>query len=120
MDPMTENIAPGEDRVLPVISATTTPQQLVEEIAETEGMSSFGTVRVLESTDELHGYPVKRVELVTGGWSDNEQLIDELRSTSFRLLWWHSDHRGGLHVYEIPLEQWTSPEMLFELPAPAQ
>ena len=96
----------------------TTPQQLVEEIAATGDMSSTGTVRIIDGADELHGYPVKRVELVTGGWSANEQLISELRATTFHLMWWSSSHRGGLHVYEVPVDRWERAEMLFTIGDP--
>jgi hypothetical protein len=112
MDAMTENSAPDEDRILPTITETTTPQQLVEEIAATDGMTAYG--RVIVTDAEYDGAPVKRVELITGGWSDNEQLIEELKHTSFRFLWWSSSHRGGLHIYEVPSEQWTNSVMLFE------
>ena len=120
MSSMTENTALDDDRILPAITETTTPQQLVEEIAATDGIIAYGGVRTYDSADGSPRQPVKVVELITGGWSDNEQLIDELKRTSFHFLWWSSIHRGGLHVYEIPDEQWESPDMLFELPAPAR
>ena len=53
------------------------------------------------------GAPVVRVSLVTAGWSGNEQVIGALDGTMFRLRFWESSHRGGLHVYEVPQEQWT-------------
>ena len=118
MSSMTENTALDDDRILPAITKVTTPQQLVEEIAATGDMSSTGTVRIIDGADELHGYPVKRVELVTGGWSANEQLISELRATTFHLMWWSSSHRGGLHVYEVPVDRWERAEMLFTIGDP--
>lgn len=52
--------------------------------------TDYGAVR--ESDD--------RVELITGGWSDNEDIIAAMQE-NWRL-WsqaWESSHRGGLFVF---------------------
>lgn len=53
-----------------------------------------------------------RLELVTGGWSENEAFIDGLWGPNFsrsRVAWaamcWQSTHRGGLHVFEGRTDQ---------------
>lgn len=39
------------------------------------------------------------LELTTGGWSDNETLIDELTDTMFWFLWWQESKRGGYYKF---------------------
>jgi hypothetical protein len=54
-----------------------------------------------------------RLELVTGGWSENEEFIGDLRSVDnvkqsrwmFWMTCWESSHRGGLHVFTGTMEQ---------------
>ena len=43
------------------------------------------------------------VELVTGGWSGNEDLVRAFKTNEVAWsLCWESSHRGGLHRFEIP------------------
>ena len=42
------------------------------------------------------------IELITGGWSGNEELIQAFKSNIAWSLCWQSSHRGGLHRFEIP------------------
>lgn len=51
-----------------------------------------------------------RVEMVTGGYSDDEALLQRVRGSLLGIAWWASSHRGGLDVYEIPVEQMASDE----------
>jgi len=46
-----------------------------------------------------------RLELHTGGWSGNEEIIDVLSKSSFWLLFWHSSVRGG-HYYFKTTKRW--------------
>lgn len=55
-----------------------------------------------------------RLELVTGGWSDNEEFIGNLRARPddvrqsrwmFWMVCWESSHRGGLFVFTGRLDQ---------------
>ena len=55
-----------------------------------EAWSDYGVIRFKGNT----------MELVTGGWSGNEQLIAALRKNFFWAARWQSSHRGGLHVFE--------------------
>lgn len=64
-------------------------------------------VRVEDATDRL-GRPVKRVSMVTLGWSGNESVVSVVGRTMFHALWWESSHRGGLTVYQVPAEQWDT------------
>ena len=46
-----------------------------------------------------------RLRLATGGWSGCEDVIGALqRNFVFQALCWQSSHRGGLHIYRVPLE----------------
>ncbi len=54
---------------------------------------------------------VRRVSLVTGGYSDDEALLGRVEHGSlFSLSYWESSHRGGLTVYEVPVERFDSLE----------
>ena len=42
------------------------------------------------------------LELHTGGWSGNEDIIQALENTMFWLLFWKATTRGGHYYFEIP------------------
>jgi len=65
-----------------------------------------------EPTRTAMGKSVMQVRLATGGWSGNEVVIAELDRTFFSLLYWQSSHRGGLHIYEVPVAEWDSGHQL--------
>lgn len=50
---------------------------------------------------KLTGKRVLRLELHTGGWSGNEEIIEELQSTMFFMLWWRKSLRGGHYYFRI-------------------
>lgn len=39
--------------------------------------------------------------LITGGWSENEEIINIISNTMFWLLWWQESKRGGYYRLEI-------------------
>lgn len=39
------------------------------------------------------------LELTTGGWSDNESIINELSYTMFWFIWWQESKRGGYYKF---------------------
>lgn len=39
------------------------------------------------------------LELTTGGWSDNEDIINELSYTMFWFIWWQESKRGGYYKF---------------------
>lgn len=59
--------------------------------------SDYGVIRGIPGEDKT------RIEFVTGGWSGNESIIQSMERNIFFPLHWQSSHRGGLHVFEIPL-----------------
>ena len=48
----------------------------------------------------------KKLELHTGGWSGNEDIIGALRSSFFWFLYWQKSLRGGHYWFTIPLDSW--------------
>ncbi len=39
------------------------------------------------------------LELTTGGWSENEEIIDEILNSWFWALWWQESKRGGYYKF---------------------
>ena len=42
---------------------------------------------------------IQTLELTTGGWLENEEIIDQLSGTFFWFLWWQESHRGGYYKF---------------------
>ena len=40
------------------------------------------------------------LKLTTGGWSENEEFINELSNTMFWFLWWQESKRGGYYKFK--------------------
>jgi len=53
-------------------------------------------------------YPIRRkvlkLELHTGGWSGNEDIINALKRSMFWDLYWEKSVRGGHFYFEIPIK----------------
>lgn len=58
-------------------------------LIEAEWNKTYGKV----SRSENH------LELVTGGWSDNETIVSEIDRSIFGKLYWQKSERGGLYVF---------------------
>lgn len=39
--------------------------------------------------------------LITGGWSENEEIINIISNTMFWFLWWQESKRGGYYRFKI-------------------
>lgn len=50
----------------------------------------------------IKGKNVVKVELHTGGWSGNEDIISVLKETNFWMFWWQKSERGGHYYFTIP------------------
>lgn len=51
------------------------------------------------------GRPVLLLELHTGGWSGNEEIVSELKQNLFWGLWWYKHERGGHYYFEVNYHQ---------------
>lgn len=56
---------------------------------------------------KLKGKRVIHVELHTGGWSGNEDIIKVLRETMFWLMYWQQTKRGGHYYFKFPFPKGT-------------
>lgn len=80
---------------------TGTPRELVEHVL-TDVFRGYGGVKVTDEID-FADRPVKKLRLVTGGWSGNESMISALKESFFWTAWWESSQRGGAYTFEIPM-----------------
>lgn len=39
------------------------------------------------------------LELVTGGWADNEEIIGEIMQSMFWVFYWQESRRGGYYLF---------------------
>ena len=79
-----------------------------------EHFTRYGYARILKSSeikspDKPEAEEVA-LELVTGGWSGNEEIIDVLSQTVFWGLHWVCSYRGGSHLFYIPKEKLFPPK----------
>ena len=51
---------------------------------------------------EENEFGEKKLELHTGGWSGNEEIIGLLRRTMFWRLYWMRSDRGGHYYFTLP------------------
>jgi len=65
---------------------------------------SYDSIKCYWRNTNKSGYKLT-VELVTVGWSGNEDIIEALlENNMFRIMWYAEWHRGGKHVFEIDPE----------------
>lgn len=55
--------------------------------------NDYGTFRIEDKDGKII------LELTTGGWSDNEMLLNEIADTAFWFLWWQESKRGGYYKF---------------------
>lgn len=58
-----------------------------------------------EIDETRHVYEIKAV---TGGFSEDEELLGRLSESIFGLRFWNATYRGGLTTYEIPVAHWET------------
>ena len=65
-----------------------------------------------------HGYGVWKIykygkeiklEIHTGGWSTNEELIEEFESIKYLGMFWRKSERGGHYYYSFPEFVYNNP-----------
>lgn len=74
-----------------------------------------GLLDMLEAT-WYYGHPYfvregEKLELHTGGWSGNEEIIGALeRNPAFWAFYWQKSERGGHYYFEIPKDHFATKE----------
>lgn len=106
---LTEITADPEPVVLPVFTGPVTPRAVVAALKELPSIRAYGVVSAGVWYDEFSGQTTQRVVISTGGFSENEELLAQLRRTLFWLMWWDSTHRGGTFIFQLPLDAWDTP-----------
>lgn len=75
------------------------PEAIVKLIREAYN-THYGAIRLQNARDILRGR-ARRLVLITGGWSGNEDVIHALQQNFvWWILTWRSSERGGKHVFE--------------------
>lgn len=67
------------------------------EILETRWNRDYGTIEI----EWNHDLNEATIELMTGGWSENEGLINDIIGTWFWFLWWQESKRGGYYKFKF-------------------
>lgn len=79
-----------------------------------EEMLMYGSLQLSEAREidspPFAGKLFHELRLVTGGFSTDESLLHRVRQ-GFLSMFWMSEHRGGLYVYEIPDSMLESDEI---------
>lgn len=86
---------------------TGTPEHLTTQILNP--IFAPGAGLTIEDTTDFLNRPIKRVSLITGGWSGCETAINVIERSMYGYAYWESTHRGGLHIYNIPTTTWDQP-----------
>lgn len=70
--------------------ATIEWEEFLEKIEDTWN-TDYGTITITEDR--------KTLELTTGGWSENEELIDLIGNSMYWVLYWQKSERGGKYTF---------------------
>ena len=74
------------------------------EILEEKWNRDYGTCEICKEKDGT-----VTIELTTGGWSENEEIIDKIADTMFWFLFWQESKRGGyykfVYIDKIPMPE---------------
>ena len=55
--------------------------------------TDYGTCELCKEKDK------ETLELTTGGWSENEEILKQLIETYFWFFWWQESKRGGYYKF---------------------
>lgn len=64
------------------------------EIIKEKWNTDYGTYKICRGKDRT-----VIIELTTGGWSENEKIINEIADTMFWFLFWQESKRGGYYKF---------------------
>jgi hypothetical protein len=66
----------------------------------------YGAMRLEDAHDDILDRPLKRLTLITGGWSGNEDIIHALETNAiWWMVTWRLSERGGRYVFEWKKEE---------------
>lgn len=90
----------NSDETLAALAGSTKSMDQIADQAISLWDSSYGHVndQILKGVD---GEPFRELTFVTGGWSENEAVINALRENLFWPFTWEFSQRGGLHTFVI-------------------
>lgn len=81
------------------------PVEIVDYVESIWWAPDWG-LRLKWGRDRIMKTKVMRLQLHTGGWSGNEDIISKLEQTFFWFMYWDKSERGGHYYFEIPLKAW--------------
>ena len=84
-----------------------TPAELIEHVRSIWWTADY-LILERRGTDRLTGRKVFKLQLHTGGWSGNEEIIANLEKHGFWFLYWCRSDRGGHFYFEIPKDKMDS------------
>lgn len=96
---------PTEEALIALQNWTDTPRNLINNILDPIFCRGAGIT--VEET-RIHDRDMTQVSLVTGGWSGCETAIGVIERSMLGC-YWEASHRGGLHVYNIPTDDYDRP-----------
>lgn len=76
--------------------------ELIEYLEEIWHWPDWGFKLLKNGQKDIMGKPTWRLELHTGGWSGNEDIIETLQQNDFWGFCWEKSIRGGHYWIEIP------------------
>ena len=82
-----------------------TSEDFVNVLKKAFGKNYYGYFNQERKTDSVEGR-VYCINISTGGWSENEDVINDLKETIFWMLRWHQSTRGGHYEFRCPLRTW--------------
>ena len=82
-----------------------TSEDFVNTLKNVFAENHYGNFNQVRKTDFVDGR-VYCINVSTGGWSENEDVIDDLQDTMFWVLRWHQSKRGGHYEFRCPLRTW--------------
>jgi hypothetical protein len=76
--------------------------EIIVELANSDKYEALiGYLKTIWHWPEYVEYDGYKLILHTGGWSENEKIIEYLSNTVFWHLYWQSSKRGGHYYFEI-------------------
>jgi hypothetical protein len=89
------------DKLKVLANDHTNVDEMLDFIKSIWWMADWG-FHTYDTISDITGRSVSKMELHTGGWSGNEDIIETLKQTWFWRFNWEGSRRGGHYYFEIP------------------